>query len=49
MLRICTIVLFSVFAFGTAFAQQSVPKEVRQAEAGESCEVLQQACPTVVQ
>jgi hypothetical protein len=44
MLRICTIVLFSVFAFGTAFAQQSVPKEVRQAKAGESCEVLQQDC-----
>jgi hypothetical protein len=44
MLRSLAIAALSVVACGTAYAQQSVPKEVRQAKAGESCEVLQQTC-----
>jgi hypothetical protein len=42
--RTFAILALSVVAFGTAYAQQSVPKEVRQAKPGESCEVSQRDC-----
>jgi hypothetical protein len=44
MLRTCAIALLSVVAFGTAFAQQNVQKEVRNAKAGESCLVSYNDC-----
>jgi hypothetical protein len=42
MLRVAAIVMIA--AMGSASAQQSVPKTVRQANAGETCATFQISC-----